>query len=373
MSKLFGVLLFSTAVAMGGPQIASAQTGIGSPCLLQYQIAGPEGYSPCAAAFRTSSARLLARYVSSAFQGNAPNSFALLRDGTLMVGTDRQGLFRIDQRGRVATLWAPRDCDECHVTLFAPYAGGVFAEYDYGWVVGIRSDGTFSYGPWTFATAGAMFDNVIGPDTDGAAWFAGSTSGGRRVVYVLNLATKAIQRVSSALFDKSQVFLSTDGHAYSRNGTVGITELRGIPSFQTHFVHPPLPDPPPPPPGSEDGSAFTWFVAPDGSSWGSTSTQILHLHADGRFAITRLARPMTRGCNGCLIFIREAPDGSAFYFVANRAIHITTDDRVEVIQLPDMDPQAYYAYPTAFAPDGTLWYISIDQQAHLSALVHVRL
>lgn len=368
---MFGALVFSAGVALSGALFASAQTSAASPCATDFGYHAP-GDGPCAVVDRTLRARVLAHYPPSLFGGNHVTSFALLRDGTVMVGTDEQGLFRIDGRGRMTTLWPPRDhCDGCHVTLFAPYVGGALAEYHYSWLVGVSTNGALADGPWTFADPAAMFDNVLGQDADGAVWLEGQTPAGQRIVYILNPATKAIQSIPGATFYGAQIFISIDGHAYSRNEKVGITELRGLPTFQERFIHAPLPSPPPSPIGT-DGLTRTFFVAPDGSCWGSTATQILHLHVDGRLAVIRLAPPMLRGCIACGYRPRMAPDGSVFMFLANHAIHVTLADRVEVLDLPDIDRNGYYDYPTAFAPDGTLWYISIDDHAHLSSLVHVR-
>jgi hypothetical protein len=298
------------------------------------------------------------------------DEIATLSDGSLVVQTFR-ALYRIhedtisplwDGRTRLPRpqvfYWKAGSTPPPRMPTPAPYFGdvellGAFddtAVFQFGsdWIYGVGSDGTVKL---RFYLAGSdMSDRptFAGRDRDGTLWFkAISKRSNRDTAYALypNGTLSALPTTVGIAFQGST------GSVYATNDSA-LFELRSIPYVHARLV-------------------VTWDrlrfgnmnslrrhqVGADGSLWSSSATSVVHRHLDGRFDEIRLRGPFMTISHIPIPFdIRSSSDGSVWLASPTKLVRITSDDRIEVMNVPDLG-----ASELRTASDGSVWLRTVGQ------------
>jgi hypothetical protein len=271
-----------------------------------------------------------------------------LNDGSAMVAAGFGGLLRIDPQNHVTQLW--KQARNYYwmgnaIALLAPFNESGAVLYVAKWVLGVRADGTIAFRKQVdFADDNGAADTIIAAqDRDGAVWFA-HVYGGNRTVYAYIPRFRRVEDVPNGVA-QGNLIAAPDGRVY-QNTRDGLFELKSLPHFHRNFVRAPIKL-------SRDGSALDIrAVGPDGSLWASTSTDVIHVHPDGRIHKTVLAPPVFRYSLPPQSFpLTIARDGSV-WINGSKLIRIANDDRVAVINLPNYGGRTGGA---SFSPDNTLW------------------
>ena len=377
-ASLLGVMLLAGASPLPSPSPTSKSA---QPCVFAnpYSFPNPQ---PCAS-FTTVGARILSIIPSSAFgKGLQPEEIVALDDGSVMVRTNRSGLFRV-VKGRIIRLWRPnpRCGPRVHLAFslaasfddqailqssgyqiapvqppreplmslpsqIRPALSGEVASGTHPGVVyspdqieGVRTDGSMSF-KWP-----SEFREVA-QDAGGVVWFLEKDYA---TIYAYFPRTRSRVRLapSTAIFS---IFRSPNGKVYA--GTFdGLFELDARPNVGARLV----------PERRQPGVSPVQAVGRDGSLWASTATDVLHIHPDGSMRVLQLIRPPTEmSVPWPLLQVKMAPDGSV-WLTDGKLVRITRDDRVAVVTVPrDND----WSGPTTFGPDSSLWTVVHDPQTH---------
>ncbi len=353
-----------------------------SPCALRSDVGGPapQNYDSCAP-FTTVSTRVISSFSEEAFHGDNPSKVVALRDGSAIVSAN--ALFRIDYRDRVTTLW-PSFTDssggENFFEMMAPFREGVLAFYwpnsDYrqSWVVGVRTNGSLAFRiPLGEPHGGYTGESLrAAQDHDGVIWIDEPDRFSGSGINAYFPQSGAIERLA----DFGGLFLSPAGRAYAHNN--GLYVLGGRPRAHTRFLHTqvPLPSPPANQRGVDhySGTMGIAEVGPDGSFWGSTLTQVVHLHPNGMLRVIRLRHPVFLEMHPQVdISLRMAPDGSVWFQGFEKFVRITKDDRVQVIPLPLPNEDPYAGIDYSFGPDSSVWYVRYMPIHPKNSVIHFSL
>jgi hypothetical protein len=289
----------------------------------------------------TNGIRVLRAMPNAAFgEENAPLEIAVLDDGSVMVRTDGDGLYRI-VRGRAYRVWAPNP--RCGRALHFGFSLAGSLGDAVAMTIGpestlvTRPDGSKAFAlPYSFEY-GAFARGV-----DGVLWFLEERPPGEPVRayfpatgHVVTLDT--LQEVRS-------LFRSPNGRVYASNSD-GLFELDARPRPRARMVHGPIED---------DGRpAAVQTVGADGSLWASNPSDVIHVRPDGTTHVLRLitwtvvTRPPTD------IPLVAAPDGSV-WTMRWSLTRIDKDDRVSVLAIPSSGE-----HDTVYVgPDSSLWTIA---------------
>jgi len=342
------------SVAIGAPSSRASASAAG--CVYpQPADQRPYGYTPCAP-FIKGHAHVLSTFAAQKFGRGATAIVA--RGHRAIVAGD--GLYLVDSPSRVDILWPPRDQDFWYA--LSPMHEGAMALYRNEQVVGVREDGSLAFHFSIPGTDRGQFDNLtVLEDRRGAIWALASVN----YAGALYLANKSAARaeVVNVGGDISKVFLDPNDDAYATlaNGTV--LRLSASPDARTRIFHKPialengLP--------GQFGADGTWRVQGvglRGSIWLSNMTTVAHVGSDGRITYLRLAAPYTQMLMLIgSISLRIAPDGSAWAYAHQGFVRITDADVIQTVTVPGLPPQGPTgAFPYAFAPDGSVWYVPND-------------
>jgi hypothetical protein len=300
-------------------------------------------------------------FPASKFIEHSVDSIAALDDGSVMVIGD--GLYLISGRNRVDMLWPPRAQDFWYG--LSPAREGAMALYRNEDVLGVREDGSLAF---RFAVPGADRGHVdhltLLEDRHDTIWMLASVNY-VQALYSVNESTGHAKAatVNSVI---ARIFLDPKGEAYValRDGTILLLNASSEPRARI-FHEPVALESAPPGQFGTDGAWEVEGVGSDSSIWLSNFTTVAHVHPDGRIAYRRLIVPFTswKTIPGA-ISLRVAPDGSAWAYAPEGFVRITDADAVQSVTVPR--PMSGFAFPYAFAPDGSVWYVSHDL-----AVVHV--
>ncbi|HLY03602.1 MAG TPA: hypothetical protein VKR56_14040 [Candidatus Cybelea sp.] len=238
---------------------------------------------PCAP-FTSAGIHIVRVIPNSAFgKGTKPVDIAVLSDGTVLVQTADDGLYRI-VNGRVAMVWGPNP--RCgprahflfsfaqpfdnelllnliglkqidHESLFNPYSSGVAA---------VRADGSLAF---RLPPSSSSIESVE-QDASGTVWLLyGRLPNQALYAYSPRIRTSVLVQTPSDVY---KMFRAPDGHVYASNFH-GLFELDSHPAVRVRFVHAPIEGQP------------VQAVGRDGSLWASTPTQVIHAHPHGAIRV----------------------------------------------------------------------------------------
>jgi hypothetical protein len=204
---------------------------------------------------------------------------AVLDDGSVMVQTDRSGLYRI-LRGRVHQLWAPNPVCGGRRPFEFDFVGSlndaILMNVHGGTSIAVRADGSVAF------RLPATVESVA-QDADGVVWWIEGRTNQTLHAYV------PATRVTGALqYPKNiyKLFRSPNGHVYVSNFD-GLFKLVAAPMPHAWMVHGPL--------GALATARFTSFpvqaVGRDGSLWTATSSEIIHVRPNGEMRSMLLIQP----------------------------------------------------------------------------------
>jgi hypothetical protein len=329
--------------------------------------------APCAP-FTVVSANVLATFSASVFWGGLAynrRSLAVLNDGTVMVAAGRGGLFRIDRQNHVTALWAPSDSNYGSgdsIELLAPFAGGVVVSIG-NVVLGIREDGSLQFRKQVESSRNGGRTNAI-EDRDGTVWLQ-NLDAPDTTTYAYFPHDGLVKAVPKQIAT-GQIFPGADRRVFM-TATDGIFELRSVPRFERRFVRAPVTLPPGmfARPGIDafTSSLHVQAAGRDGSFWGSTLTQIVHVLPDGTIRALRLAPPiMWMSMPPRPFELTMAPDGSVW--TASPLARVTDDDQIQKVVIADHDG---WRLGPSFAPDGSLWTDVTKGNQGDESVVHVTL
>ncbi len=303
---------------------------------------------PCAP-FTKVGIRIKAAIPSSAFGTDAPPADSgILDDGSVMVQTDRHGLYRI-AGGRLQRLWPPGPRCEGQLHFEFAFTGSfddeVLATVNRATSAAMRSDGLLAF------RLPLAFDSVA-QDAGGVVWLS---KGGYadQTLYAYFPRT----RVRLALQSPKGVYLfrSPNGHVYASNFD-GLFELDSQPTVQARLVHGPLR-------WEQVQSYFELGLAVspiqavgrEGSLWASTATQVIHVHPNGALHAMRFLEPPNRITMPLqAIPLTMTRDGAVWAW--GKTIRIDNSDRIQVLTLPQQDE----VDRLRFGPDSSVWLVIRD-------------
>lgn len=360
-----GLLLVPSVAAqtpVAATPVASPSTAPGRPpCVFDSRFGS--GYEPCAP-FTRVHAHALATFTSSVFGdwfGEARRPVVALNDGSAMVEAGSGGLYRIDNQNHVAVLWLPDEHDWYGdpIELLAPFSGGAVV-YAAKSVLGVRVDGSVVFRKQIENADKNWlgFRVTASQDAKGIVWFSDGNWSKTSVYAYLPHARKIVTLPS--VLAQGQIIAAPDGRVYE-NGHDGLFSLTSAPQVHSRFVHSPISLPPRPADqfgiDTFSSSADIQAVGSDGSLWGSTYTQVIHVHPDGSIHTIRLAPPITAIKMPPINFhLTMARDGSVW--LPGKLVRITNDDRVQAIDLPHADG---WRLGPSFGPDNTAWAITTGE------------
>jgi hypothetical protein len=298
-----------------GPAASPAVTPPDAGCVLQYRSFRSD--APCAP-FTVVKANVLATFSQRVFWGGLASgrqSMTVLDDGTVMIAGRRGGLFRIDRQNHVVALWTPSDNNYGAgdpIQLLGPIAGGVVISTG-NLLLGVREDGSLQFRKQVEPTqnGGRM---IALQDRDGTVWMQYPTAQGS-TTYAYVPRDGRIEEVPQQIA-QGKLFPGSD-HRVFASTTSGIFELISEPHFSRRLAHAVITLPP----GAVAPYGIDAFrssvdiqaAGSDGSLWGSTLTQIVHVHPDGAIRVLRLIPPIIQITMLPQTFdLAIAPDGSVW-------------------------------------------------------------
>jgi hypothetical protein len=334
--------------------VAPAGTGGTSCALGQTQLPGQR-----CAPFTIVPARLLGSFSLSAAE------IAGLEDGSLVVQTHRR-LYRI-QDHQVRTLWENRPkfprpqvfywtagaSPPPRVPPPKPYFGDIYLlgtfgdtsviQYGTDWIYGIGADGTVKL---RFYLAGSdMSDRprFAGRDADGTLWFESTSKRNKRdTVYAL-YPNGTLYPLTATV---GTAFQGSTGSVYATSDSA-LVKLRSIPYVHTRVAatwdkrHVGMMD-----------TLYRYQVGAEGSVWSSDMISVFHRHLDGKLHEMRLSGGLITISHTPVapLDIRSSSDGSVWLASSTKLIRITSDDRIEVMNVPGLG-----ASELRTASDGSVW------------------
>lgn len=334
LSVLLAVVVVAGAGA--GPSASPPAGRETRPCVFSY---GPSFSRSSCAPFTKVGIRVLAAFPSRAFgTDQAPQDIAVLDDGSLIVQTDRYGLYRI-ANGHMQALWRPAArCGRQPLFSFAfvsSFDDEVLVTTRHDSTAAVRADGSLAFRlSSTFAS--------VAQDSSGVVWLLEGTSENETLYAYFPKA-----RTQVALESPTQVysiFRSPNGHVYATRFT-GLLELDARPAVRARMVHGPIRGLP------------IQAVGRDGSLWAATSVSVIHLHPDGTLHEMRLAEPpnvITHPLG--LIGLTMTRDGAVW--TTDGKVRIDNEDRIQVVTFP----QPQYCCAVKIGPDSSLWMLVRDPQ-----------
>jgi 6-phosphogluconolactonase (cycloisomerase 2 family) len=337
-------------------------------CVLGGFFVRPD-FEPCAP-FTTVKARVIATFSTTVFGasfGYGRRPVLALNDGSAIVATGLGGLFRINQQNRATVLWRPSQSDDYWyghpIELLALFSGGAVV-YAVKSVLGVRNDGSVAFRKDVYAGNVSSGGQSItaAQDREGTVWIA-DNSGPKQAMYAYVPRTHRVVDIPSGV---GKIIRAPNGRVYE-SGRDGLFELDVQPRFSRRFVHAVI-RVPTPRPGQLDGSPFADIqaVGSDGSLWGATWTQVIHVHPDGSMRVIRLAPPLTSiKMPPTNINLTMARDGSVW--TTSKLVRIVSDDRVEAIDLAGNDG---WRRGPSFGPDNTGWTILSGENGGDASVAH---
>lgn len=369
--------LTGAVAGTGAPPPAANQTA--HPCAMPSWKASDASCTP----FANVGVKFLAAFPSGAFgRDTTPRHIVTLDNGSVIVQTDRDGLYRI-AGGRVRGLLPsnPRCGDASHFRfdLVGSFDDAVLVSVHHyrrnsphitrqlnGLMVqeplitaladttaALREDGSVAFQlPFSYAS--------VAEDAGGVVWLfkAGPSD---RTVYAYLPRTARMMSVE-APDDIVSMFRSPNGHVYVSNFD-GLYELDAQPTAHARMVHGPLETF-----GESAGSIQA--VGADGSLWATTPTDVIHLRPNGTRRVMHLTSPTNMEVSSAMtppISLTMSPDG-AVWNTGSNVVRIGNDDRVAVWHLPPSEQRG----DLKFAPDSSLWVVANDAGVAQSlGIVHV--
>ncbi len=280
-----------------------------------------------------------------------PVDIGVLDDGSIIVQTDRYGLYRIVD-GRLQALWQPAPRCERQTHFEFAFTGSVDDEMvmavDHATSAAVRADGSLAF------RLPLSLDKVE-QDADGAVWLLSGREPDKTLdAYFPRTRTQVTLQSPKGVFS---IFRSPNGHVYATNSD-GLFELDSQPTVRARMVHRPI---------REDIKSYhglEFFVSPiqavgrDGSLWASTPTQVIHVHQDGAPRVMRFIEPprsMTMPWPA--IRLTMTRDG-AVWTTFGKTARIDNSDRIQVLTLPQSD-----GWSAKFGPDSSLWILARDARS----------
>ncbi len=262
------------SVLLAAAILSGAAAGPSAPPTAPHQsfracaLSDPSRFDVLCAPFTKAGITVLTAIPSGVFgRDTPPQGIAVLDDGTVMVRTDRDGLYRIANR-RVQKAWQPNSrCGfpaRSHFEFAGSFDGALLLPEHHDrsedTTAAVRAIGHRWFG-LDFSYASVV------PDARGIVWlFKGGPSD--RTIYAFNPRTKLLASAETPN-DIFSMFRSPNGRVYATN-TDGLYELDSRPTVRARLVRTPTV------PG-----AVIQAVGRDGSFWSATSTEVIHVRPNG--------------------------------------------------------------------------------------------
>lgn len=349
------VLIIGVVVSAPTPSSPGPRT---NPCVFARQW----GTSVACTPFKTVAIHVLNVFPNSAFGEDVlPEDVVPLDDGTILVHTQRNGLFRI-VNGRITTVWRPHSAcpplanstfrveqgfDDELLGRFTALVRNVrtgFYEDGRSQLAAIRGDGSIAF-RWPLAPATI---DTIAKDASGVVWALNKGSPQALLAYFPR--TNRLITVASPN-DVNKIFRSPNGHVYLSNDA-GLFVLESRPTVHVRMVH----------------RAIGWSfqgVGRDGSLWVSTPFEVVHVHANGaigRLQLRDTSPPMvisggTIGWGRHNIDLTMTPDGAVW--TTGAGVRIGNDDHITVVKQPENADHT----DVRFGSDSTMWVVARDTRS----------
>lgn len=336
------VFVLVTDVATAVPTQSSPPPST-NPCAIARQWQAP---SVACTSFETVGIRILGTFPHSAFgKDDAPDNIAVLDDGTVLVHTQHNGLFRI-VNGRINMVWRPRGpCGPC------PWTFGFEQAFDdellarvthypgASWMGALRADGSFAF---RWPPTPTQIDAIV-KGADGVIWALEGTTEPTLLVYYPG--AKTVTEVNGP-DNIAKIFRSPDGRVYLSNAA-GLFVLESRPKAHARMVRRSITGP-------------FQAVGRDGSLWATTPYEVLHVHPDGRIVRIQLRDPSPPNTISHVvgpppnIVLTMTPDGAVW--TTSGSVRIGNDDRITSIK----EPQGADHGDVHFGPDSTMWVLARD-------------
>lgn len=391
-----------------GAAIALSRTSVCASITTPCALSSPATDQPPCSPYIVTPARIIATFTRNNFNGMYdPDALATLSDGSAVVAEAPYALFRIHSGG-VGVMWAPAGSryylptnniwiarpgatpgvyysgphtrvwinespppptptpapESVYFYLLGSLGNTVLIQYGDNWIYGLSLDGDVAF---RFPLAGAdLVDRptFFGRDPDGALWFESASGRSRRnTIYAFYPGSKKLLVLSEPV---ENLFQGPSGFIYATLGK-NLVKLTSNPKAQARFSRGPI--------VVKQGDLGGGFDIPvsrigaDGSAWASTSDYVIHEHPNGQVSEIRLARtPLTISFLPRPIQINLAPDGSNWSTATNKLVRITKDDRVEVMNIPNVRALGWFPEAPHLSPDNTVWLKTFDSP---TAITHI--
>jgi hypothetical protein len=346
------VALLSVILLGAGAQPSSATPARvhWGECVLPSSFPRPPREGPCAP-FTDVPIHVIDAISFDAFgEGDAPTAIAVLDDGSAVVATMREGLFRVSGR-RIATLFQPNDLcgSKPHILeLLGAFDDQAVIRYEYTSVAGVRADASISF-RWSPQGGFSGYPRrIVGRDARGTLW-AYEDLDEENQVLAYDPRTRTQVRIDQPK-DVSYFFLSPAGKLYASSSR-GLFEVSAQPHARVSLVRGPI--------RAKIGPVLIQEVGWDGSIWGATPSEVMHEHPNGKVVVFRLSRAGIGVENGVPdlssepVSLTMGPDGSVWLTnPEGELFRFTNDDRIQRILAP---PQSSWGSDPSFARDGSLW------------------
>lgn len=308
--------------------------------------------TPCAA-FTTAGLKVLTAIPASAFgRDNSPEDIGVLDDGSVMVRTDRDGLYRIVDR-HIQMVWRPNPL--CAIPARRFDLAGAFDDemlltehHDRSddTTAAVRANGSPAFQlPFSYAS--------VAQDASGVVWlFKGGASDRTVYAYVPRTPTLTSLEIPE---DISSIFRSPNGHVYATN-LDGLYQLDSWPKPRARLIH-----------GSIVPGGVIQAVGRDGSLWVATSDQVIHVRPNGTRHAMLLVEPQGRVIEMSPVRRIVTPmsltmtrDGTVW--IVSGIVRIDGNDRIEVMRPPPSE-----SWNVKIGPHSSVWALVSDAGTGQSA------
>ena len=301
--------------------------------------------TPCAA-FTTAGLKVLTAIPAGAFgRDNSPEDIGVLDDGSVMVRTDRDGLYRIVDR-HIQMVWRPNPL--CAVPARRFDLAGAFDDemlltehHDRtdDTTAAVRANGSRTFQlPFSYAS--------VAQDASGVVWlFKGGASDRTAYAYVPRTRALTSLEIPNDIFS---IFRSPNGHVYATN-LDGLYELDSRPKPRARLIHGPIV------PGG-----VIQAVGRDGSLWAATPNEVIHVRPNGTWHGMLLVEPQGQVIEMSVVRRIVTPmsltmtnDGTVW--IVSGIVRIDNNDRIEV-----MRPRPSESWNLKLGPDSSIWALVSD-------------
>ncbi|HEV3092558.1 MAG TPA: beta-propeller fold lactonase family protein [Candidatus Cybelea sp.] len=348
-------VLLAMAVLNGAAAGPSASPAVPRRSVRSCALSNQSRFDAACAPFDKAGIRVVTAFQSSAFgRDTLPQDIAVLDDGTVMVRTDRDGLYRIADR-RVQKVWQPYLPCGLPTRSHFDFAGS----FDDSLLLTVHHDGSEDTTAAVRASGSQVFAldfsyAAVAQDARGVVWlFKGGPSDRTIFAYVPRTRVLASAETPNDIF---RMFRSPNGRVYATNAG-GLYELDSRPTVRARLVGVP----------SVPGAVIQ-AVGRDGSLWSATSTEVIHVRRNGTSRAMLLVAPeqnvertiprlVSQPMSLEPMSLEMTPDG-AVWTAGGKLVRIDSDERIDALTPPPWQTWS----GVKFGGDSSAWMLARDDR-----------